>query len=69
MITLYPIPGIQHNKTYLLKYKDIVIELKDYKDVLIILYSQFQYEFELDHSSGHSKERPDVLSIMDINWK
>ena len=49
------------------KYTNIVMKLEGCIDVLTILYPHFEYEFELDHSSDHSKERLDGLSTMDMN--
>ena len=40
----------------------MVVQIKDTIDCLKYLYPQFDFEFELDHSSGHNKECPNGLS-------
>jgi hypothetical protein len=50
----------------------MVIQIEDCVDCLSYLYPQFEYEFELDHSSGHNMERPDGLSttsgVINMGW-
>ena len=48
-------------------YRHMVIQIENCIDCLSHLYPQFDYEFELDHSSGHNSERPDGLSTTAIN--
>jgi len=50
-------------------YDHMVVQIEDCIDCLKYLYPQFDFVFELDHSSGHAKERPDGLStpIFDPN--
>jgi len=40
-------------------YRHMVIQIEDCVDCLNFLYPEFEYVFELDHSSGHAAERPD----------
>ena len=42
-------------------YRHMVLQIEDCKDYLAVLYPQFEYGFELDHSSGHNAEQPDGL--------
>ena len=53
-------------------YRHMVIQIEDCVDCLSYLYPQFEYEFELDHSSGHNMERPDGLSttsgVINMGW-
>ena len=48
-------------------YHHMVIQIEDCIDCLSYLYPQFDYDFEIDHSSGHNSERPDGLSTTAIN--
>ena len=48
-------------------YRHMVIQIENCIDCLSHLYPQFDYTFELDHSSGHNSERPDGLSTTAIN--
>ena len=43
-------------------YEHMVVQLEDCIDCVKHLYPQFDFVFELDHSSGHARERPDGLS-------
>ena len=53
-------------------YRHMVLQIEDCVDCLNYLYPQFQYQFELDHSSGHAMERPDGLSttpgVINMGW-
>jgi len=40
----------------------MVLQIEDCVDCLTILYPEYSYGFELDHSSGHNMEIPDGLS-------
>ena len=48
-------------------YKHMVLQIEDCRDCLLYLYPQFDYRFELDHSSGQNAERIDGLSTSSIN--
>ena len=43
-------------------YNHMVLQLEDCTDVFKVLYPQFDIVFELDHSSGHDKEKSDGLT-------
>ena len=43
-------------------YSHMVLHLEDCTDVFKVFYSQFDIVFELDHSSGHDKEKADGLT-------
>lgn len=43
-------------------YRHMVIQIEDCIDCLQCIHPELEYEFELDHSSGHNAERPDGLS-------
>jgi hypothetical protein len=43
-------------------YNHMVLQLEDCTDVFKVLYPQFDIVFELDHSSGHDKEKGDGLT-------
>jgi hypothetical protein len=43
-------------------YNHMVLQLEDCTDVFKVLYPQFDIVFELDHSSGHDKEKADGLT-------
>ena len=53
-------------------YRHMVIQIENCIDCLSHLYPQFDYEFELDHSSGHNSERPDGLTTtktaINLGW-
>ena len=53
-------------------YRHMDIQIEDCVDCLQYLYPQYQYMFELDHSSGHNMERPDGLSttktVINLGW-
>ena len=51
-------------------YRHMIIQIEDCIDCLQLIYPQFDYEFELDHSSGHNSERVDGLSTssMNLGW-
>ena len=51
-------------------YNHMVIQIEDCTDCLKYLYPDFDYAFELDHSSGHNSERPNGLSTtaMNLGW-
>ena len=48
----------------------MIIQIEDCIDCLQLMYPQFDYEFELDHSSGHNSERVNDLSTssMNLGW-
>ena len=54
-------------------YRHMVIQIEDCVNCLIFLYPQFQYQFELDHSSMYTMERPDGLSatpdVINMGWR
>ena len=43
-------------------YRHMVLQIEDCVDCLVLLYPEFDYEFEISHSSGHNMERSDGLS-------
>lgn len=51
----------------------IMLKIKDCVDCLTYLFPQFDYEFELDHSSGHNAKRPNILSttssVLNLEWR
>ena len=53
-------------------YRHMVVQIEDCSDCLRHLFPQFDYGFELDHSSGHNAERPDGLStttsVINLGW-
>ena len=53
-------------------YKHMILQIEDCGDCLTYLYPDHDYEFELDHSSGHNAERPDGLStsstVLNLGW-
>ena len=53
-------------------YRHMVLQIEDCVDCLTFIFPQFDYEFELDHSSGHNSERPDGLSttssVINLGW-
>ena len=53
-------------------YRHMILQIEECHDCLAILYPDFDYEFELDHLSGHNTERPDGLSttgsVINIGW-
>ena len=53
-------------------YRHMIIQIEDCIDCLRYLYPQFDYLFELDHSSGHNMERPNGLSttntVLNMGW-
>ena len=64
-----PITGMQSSNRWLLdswKYGDAIGRLYQ---CIHHFYLQFEYKFELDHSSGYGKERLDELSTIDLDWK
>jgi hypothetical protein len=44
-------------------YNHMVLQLEDCTDVFKVLYQQFDIVYELDHSSGHDKEKADGLTM------
>ena len=54
--------GYSAEKVGYWKYEHMVVQIKDAIDFLKHLYPQFDFEFELDQSSGHNKEQPNGLS-------
>jgi hypothetical protein len=48
-------------------YRHMAIQIEDCIDCLLVLFPQFDYVFELDHSSGHAHERPNGLSTSRSN--
>jgi hypothetical protein len=48
-------------------YRHMAIQIEDCIDCLLVLSPQFDYVFELDHSSGHAHERPNGLSTSRSN--
>jgi hypothetical protein len=49
----------------------MVLQLEDCADVFKVLYPQFDVVFELDHSSGHDKEKTDGLTTTQsmLGWE
>jgi hypothetical protein len=52
-------------------YNHMVLQLEDCTDVFKVLFPQFDVVFELDHSSGHDKEKADGLTTTPsmLNWE
>jgi hypothetical protein len=52
-------------------YNHMVLQLEDCTDVFKVLYPIFDIVFELDHSSGHDKEKADGLTTTPsmLNWE
>ena len=48
-------------------YRHMVMQIEDCVDCLKYIFPQYDYVFELDHSSGHASERPNGLSTNSIN--
>jgi hypothetical protein len=53
------------------RYNHMVLQLEDCTNVFKVLYQQFDIVYELDHSSGHNKEKPDGLttSLSMLGWE
>ena len=51
-------------------YRHMVIQIEDCIDCLKVTHPDFDYVFELDHSSGHDAERSDGLTTAtgQLNW-
>ena len=53
-------------------YRHMVCQIEDCIDCLLVLHPNFDYAFELDHSSSHNAERPDGLSttssFINMGW-
>jgi len=45
----------------------MLLQIKDCTDCLLFLHPEFDYQFELNHSSGHSANRIDGLSTSSLN--
>jgi hypothetical protein len=52
-------------------YNHMVLQLEDCTDVFKVLYPEFDIVFELDHSSGHDKEKADGLTTTQsmLGWE
>jgi hypothetical protein len=52
-------------------YNHMVLQLEDCTDVFKVLYPRFDIVYELDHSSGHDKEKADGLTTTPsmLNWE
>lgn len=48
-------------------YRHMVKQIGDCIDCLSYMYPEYEYEFKLDHSSGHNSECPDGLPTTAIN--
>ena len=50
----------------------MVLQIDDFIDCLQFVYPQFDFEFEINHSSGHSEEQPDGIStnssVINLGW-
>ena len=55
------------NKEGYWNYNKMVLQLEDAVDVLQVMHPDFDYVFLFDHSSGHSKQRPDGLNVSRMN--
>ena len=44
--------------------------MEDVRDCVVVMYQEWEINFMLDHSSGHTKGRPNGLNInnMNVNW-
>jgi hypothetical protein len=48
-------------------YNHMVLQFEDTIDVLKVMYPNFKFVYLFDHSSGHSKTRPDGLNVSRMN--
>jgi len=55
------------NKEGYWNYNHMVLQFEDAIDVLKVLHPEFHFVFLFDHSSGHSKQRPDGLNVSHMN--
>ena len=55
------------NKEGYWDYNHMVLQFEDAVDVLKVLYPEYDFVFLFDHSSGHSKQRPDGLNATHMN--
>ncbi len=57
------------NKDGYWTYDHLIVQLEDVMDILCTLYDSEKYEFQflVDHSCGHDRQRPDGLNIFEMN--
>jgi hypothetical protein len=55
------------NKEGYWAYNNMVLQFEDAVDVLKVMHPSFDFVFLFDHSSGHSKQRPDGLNQFRMN--
>jgi hypothetical protein len=55
------------NKEGYWDYNHMVLQFEDTVDVLKVMYPEYEFVYLFDHSSGHSKQRPDGLNSIHMN--
>ena len=55
-----------NNKGYW-RYKDMVLQMEDCKDILSYMYPEYDLIFLFDHSNGHDRLQPNGLSVNRIS--
>ena len=48
-------------------YEHLVCQLEDCMDVMQTLFPDFDVKFNVDHSCGHDRQRPDALNVNNMN--
>jgi hypothetical protein len=56
----------QNNNGYW-TYDHLIVQIEDCVDCLKVLYPQYEYLFQFDHSCGHDRQREDGLHVSNIN--